>query len=445
LNIEHRYRTSHPHSAALYQRAQTHFPSGVTHDGRWMQPFPLAVERAAGAYKWDVDGNRLIDYWQGHGSLLLGHAHPALVEATRRQVERGTHYGANHALEIGWAEAVKACVPWVERLRFTSSGTEATMLALRLARAYTGRHTVIRLAGHFHGWNDLVAADMPGARPPGVLPAVVESLLVLPSSLEALEQALERADIAAVVLEPSGASYGTQPLPDSFVRRVRELTSRRDVLLICDEVVTGFRVAPGGVQQRAGIEADLSTWAKILAGGLPGGAVGGREPILRHLAFGDEAWNARHKVIHQGTYNANPLSAVAGTAMLELARDGQAQRRAAQLAARLIDGWNQVLRRRKVRGSAAYGDASLVHLLTWAQGDWTPGELPGDVPLAELKRGGEARRGALLRMALLNHGVDLLRGKSAFVSAVHTEDDIDATVAALDAALADVEREAAQK
>ena len=439
MPIEQQYKMNHPTSSALYERARTHFPSGVTHDGRWMQPFPLAVERAAGAYKWDADGNRLIDYWQGHGSLLLGHAHPALVEATRRQVECGTHYGSNHRLEIGWAEAVKACVPWIEQLRFTASGTEATMLALRLARAYTGRPTVIRFAGHFHGWNDLVTADMPGAQPPGVLPAVVDGLQVLPSSLPALEQALQRDDIAAVLLEPSGASYGTQPLPDSFVRRVRELTFERDVLLICDEVVTGFRVAPGGVQQRAGVEADLTTWAKILAGGLPGGAVGGREPILRRLAFGDEAWNARHKVVHQGTYNANPLSAAAGTAMLELVSDGQPQRRASELAARLIRGWNDVLRRRDVRSSAAYGDASLVHLLSWAQGDWAPGELPDDVQLAELKRGGEPRRGALLRMALLNHGVDLLRGKSAFVSAIHSEADIDATVAALDAALADVD------
>lgn len=441
MHIEQQYRTKHPGSASLYQRAQSHFPSGVTHDGRWMEPFPPAVERAAGAYKWDVDGNRLIDYWQGHGSLLLGHAHPTLVEATRRQVERGTHYGANHELELGWAEAVKACVPWIERLRFTSSGTEATMLALRLARAYTGRPTVVRFAGHFHGWNDLVAADMPGARPPGVLPAVVDGLLVLPSSLAALEQALERDDVAAVLLEPSGASYGTQRLPDSFVRRARELTAARDVLLICDEVVTGFRVAPGGVQQRAGVEADLTAWAKILAGGLPGGAVGGREPILGLLAFGDGDWNTRRKVVHQGTYNANPLSAAAGTAMLELARDGQPQRRASALAGRLIDGWNAVLRRHDARGSAAYGDASLVHLLTWAGSDWAPGELPDDVPLAELKRGGEPRRGALLRMALLNHGVDLLRGKSAFVSAVHSEADIDDTVAALDAALTDIAQE----
>lgn len=443
MSIQEQYRRLHHRSAALYDRARQHFPSGVTHDGRWMQPFPIAVERAAGAYKWDADGNRLIDYWQGHGSLLLGHAHPALVEATRRQVACGTHFGANHELEIVWAEAVKACVPWIEQLRFTSSGTEATMLALRLARAYTGRQTVIRLAGHFHGWNDSVTADMPGARPPGVLPAVVDGLLVLPSSLEALERALDGDGIAAVVLEPSGASYGTQPLPDSFVRCVRELTSRRGVLLICDEVVTGFRVAPGGVQQRAGIQADLTAWAKILAGGLPGGAVGGREPILRHLAFGDEAWNERAKVMHQGTYNANPLSAVAGTAMLELARDGRPQRRASELAAQLIEGWNGVLRRRGVRGSAAYGDASLVHLLTWAHEDFEPGKLPDGLPLAELKRGGEPRRGALLRMALLNHGVDLLRGKIAFVSAAHIESDIAASIAALDAALADVEAEAA--
>ena len=138
MRIEDHYCAQHKRSQDLYERARRHFPSGVTHDARWMEPFPIAVEHAAGAYKWDLDGNRLIDYWQGHGALLLGHTYPPVVEAIQRQAARGTHYGANHPLEVEWAEQVKRCFRHLEQLRFTASGTEATLLALRLARAYTG-------------------------------------------------------------------------------------------------------------------------------------------------------------------------------------------------------------------------------------------------------------------------------------------------------------------
>lgn len=438
MSLEARYCERHPRSAALYQQALRHLPSGVTHDGRYLQPFPLAIDHAAGAYKWDIDGNRLIDYWQGHGALLLGHSYPAIVAAVQRQMARGTHYGANHALEVAWAEAIKRCFPAIEQVRFTASGTEATLLALRLARAFTGKPTIIRFEGHFHGWHDLIAPDTPDATPPGMLPPLRAHLLVLPASLAALEATLRtRADIAAVILEPSGASYGTQPLPDSFVREVRQLTSAHSVLLICDEVVTGFRVAPGGVQQRAGIAADLTTLAKIVAGGLPGGAVGGRAAIMRHLAFGDETWNRSAKIIHQGTFNANPLSAAAGIAMLELAAGGAPQQTATQRAQHLIAGCNAVLQRRELRGCAVYGDASLVHWVLGA-GDFPPGELPPDLPVAVLKRGGDARLIHRLRLAMINHGVDLMRGKSAFVSAAHTAEDIEATVTAFARALDDV-------
>lgn len=310
MSIEARYHALHPCSAELYTQALNHFPSGVTHDGRYMQPFSVAIDHAEGAYKWDIDGQRLIDYWQGHGALLLGHSHPALVAAVQQQIGRGTHYGANHALEIRWAEAIKGCFPHIERLRFTSSGTEATLLALRLARAYTRKPTIIRFTGHFHGWHDLLAQDAAGKVLPGVLEKLTSELLILPPSLTTLEQILaERDDLAALVLEPSGASYGTQPLPDDFLRQVRKLTAERNILLICDEVVTGFRVAPGGVQERAGVTADLTALAKIVAGGLPGGAIGGRAEILEQIAFGDDAWNATCKIEHQGTFNANPLQA----------------------------------------------------------------------------------------------------------------------------------------
>ena len=438
MRIEDHYRHRHARSEALYERAQQHFPSGVTHDGRWMEPFPLVIERASGAYKWDADGNRLIDYWQGHGSLLLGHGYAPVVEAIQQQATRGTHYGGNHALEIAWAEEVKCCFPHVEQLRFTGSGTEATMLALRLARAYTGKPAVVRLLGHFHGWHELLAAgaEVDATRPAGVLPGVIEATVVVPADLAAIEEVVtKRNDLAALILEPSGASYGAQPLPDAFIKRVRELCSERNLLLICDEVVTGFRVAPGGVQERAGVQADLCCLAKILAGGLPGGAVAGRADILERLAFGDREWNEERKIRHQGTFNANPLSAVAGITTLQEVRTGAPQTIAARLAGRLRDGFNAELRARGLRGCAAYGDSSIVHLVLGSPRAFPPGELAADVPLAELKAGAPAHLRTPFRLALLNYGIDLMRGRSAFVSAAHTEDDIAATVAAFGAAL----------
>jgi glutamate-1-semialdehyde 2,1-aminomutase len=444
MSIEATYLRRHPGSAQRYQQALRLFPSGVTHDGRYVEPFPLYVERSQGAHKWDADGNRLIDYWTGHGALLLGHAHPAIVAAVAEQVGRGTHYGAEHALELRWAELVMRLFPSVERLRFTASGTEATMLAVRLARAYTGRPTVARFHAHFHGWNDPLAhgMEMDPTPPAGVLPAVVEATLALPPDLAVVEQALAaREDIAAVILEPSGASYGMAPLPDDFVRALRRLTAAHNVLLICDEVVTGFRVAPGGVQERARVRADLTTLAKILAGGLPGGAVGGREDVMRHLSFGEPAWNRERKIRHNGTFNANPLSAAAGIAMLERVATGEPGARTAALCRQLIDGLNGALRERELAGWAAYGDTSIFHLVAGSRVGFAPGELAPHVPAAELKRGGDPRLLKLLRLGLNNHGVDLMRGRSGFLSAAHTAEDIAATVAAFAATLDEIARE----
>src|SRR5690606_4380356 len=241
MSIEATFRSRHSGSANRYRQAVERFPSGVTHDGRYSQPFPLFVERSAGAHKWDVDGNELIDYWNGHGALLLGHGHPAVVAAVQQQMARGVHYGAEHDLTLRWAELIQQLFPGIERLRFTASGTEATMLALRLARSYTKRPTVVRFQAHFHGWNDALThgMDVDLDPPPGLLSAITEATLVVPTDLEVVDDVLsKRDDIAAVILEPSGASYGMAPLPDRFLQQLRKITLDRNVLLICDEVVT---------------------------------------------------------------------------------------------------------------------------------------------------------------------------------------------------------------
>jgi glutamate-1-semialdehyde 2,1-aminomutase len=440
MTIEAIYRRMHPTSAARYEQARGMFPNGVTHDGRYVTPFPLYMDRSRGAYKWDADGNQLIDYVTGHGALLLGHAQPAVVAAVSYQMARGTHYGAESELALQWAALIQELFPSIERLRFTASGTEATMLALRLARAYTGRPVVVRLASHYHGWHDLLARDSAAdSSPPGVYAGLLEATIVLPADLARIEATLAvRSDIAAVILEPTGASYGALPLPDGFLRQLRELTAARDVLLICDEVVTGFRVAPGGAQQRAGVRADLTALAKVLAGGLPGGAIGGRAEIMRHIAFEDAAWNREHKIRHNGTFNANPLSAAAGVATLAQVATGEPGARAAALGQQLIDGVNGLLRERGLRSWAAYGEGSIFHLLAGSSVDFAPGELAPATPVGELKTGGDPTLLHLLRLGLNNHGVDLMRGRSGFLSAAHSEEDIEATVAAFAATLDEI-------
>src|SRR5438270_1817488 len=207
------YRARTGGSGALFERARKVLPSGITHDARYLDPYSIHVSRAKGPLKWDVDGNEYVDYFGGHGALLLGHVHPAVVAAVQHQVAQGTHWGSSHELEVRWAQLVQRLIPCAERVRFTASGTEASHLALRLARAYTGKSKVIRFVGHFHGWHDAVAAGsmshFDGGVPAGISPALVEQTILLPADdvSVAVETMSKRDDIAAVILEGSGASW----------------------------------------------------------------------------------------------------------------------------------------------------------------------------------------------------------------------------------------------
>src|SRR5215813_10621155 len=225
------YHALHPKSLALFERARGVIPGGVTHDGRHLRPFPIYVERAQGSRKWDVDGHEYVDYWMGHGALFLGHCHPAVVRAIQEQAARGTHLGACHELEVRWAELITKLIPSAEMVRFTMSGTEATHLALRLARAYTGRPKVVKFHGHFHGWHDgVVAAVNPPFDVPmsaGVPSAVLDqALLAQPNDIKAVATLLERGDVAAVILEPAGGQSGTTPTIPGYLQELRELTTR---------------------------------------------------------------------------------------------------------------------------------------------------------------------------------------------------------------------------
>jgi glutamate-1-semialdehyde 2,1-aminomutase len=447
LTIEAAYRERTPGSAALAARAAGLFPSGVTHDGRYLKPYVIDVERAAGASKWDVDGNRYIDYYGGHGALLLGHDHPAVSAAAQAALARGTHFGASHPLEVRWAEAIRGLVPSAERVRFTSSGTEATLMALRLARAFTGKTRIVRFKGHFHGWHDDMTsgfnAHFDGTPTAGVPEAVARnSILLEANDVDALRAVLAADDdIAAALIEPTGGSFGMTPLAPGFLAALRELTAARDVLLILDEVITGFRVAPGGAQAHFGITPDLTTLAKIVAGGLPGGAVVGRAEVLERLDFERALAAGYEKIQHPGTFNANPVSAAAGVAALEVIATSDACARANAAGAALRARLNEVLEAEGVPW-AAYGTFSGLHLFTNPKGRaLRPSAFdPLAVPYAELK----TRQGAIthrLRVAMLVQGVDLNNWPGALLSAALSEADLADTADAFREALRMLKRE----
>jgi glutamate-1-semialdehyde 2,1-aminomutase len=400
-----------------------------------LDPYPLFVERAAGPRKWCVDGHEYVDYFGGHGALLLGHCEPAMVAAVQKQAAIGTHFGSAHELELRWAELIQSLVPGAERVRFTASGTEATHLALRLARAFTGKDKVVRFLGHFHGWHDHVAAGSnshyDGARPVGVLSDIVEATILMPTDdVQRTVAMLEaRDDIAAVIVEPSGASWGQVPLPPGFLQGLRAATRRRGVVLIFDEVISGFRFSPGGAQQAFGITADLCTMAKIVAGGLPGGALAGRCDIMEMLDFAARKAAGRERVAHQGTYNANPLAAAAGIAMLEKIATTDACARASAVTARLRAEMNGVLQEAGLPW-AVYGDFSLFHVFTNPNGlDVDPERFdPWALGFEGLKKTKSPVLANQLRLAMLISGVDIMGAPGGIVSASHGEREIEQTV-----------------
>ena len=430
------YAERTPGSARLAARARGTFPSGVTHDARYLEPYPVYIARAQGSRKWDVDGHEYVDYVGGHGALLLGHNYPPVQEAVQRQLRLGTHYGSSHELEIRWGELVRDLVPSAERVRFTNSGTEATLLALRLARAHTGNLKVVRFTGHFHGWHDHLTggymSHFDGSAPAGISPVVMGDILrAPPEDFEATRVLIEsHNDIAAVIIEPTGASFGHTPTRPEFLSALRELTREREIVLIFDEVISGFRVSPGGAQDYYGITPELTTLAKVLAGGLPGGAVAGREDIMGLLDFMAARASGHEKILHFGTFNANPLSAAAGVAALEVVADGVPCSAANDFAKVLRECLNNILEEEGVPW-AVYGTFSAFHVFTNPKmrtirpRDFDPtrhnyAELRTALPAVVQK----------LRLGMLAGGVDLLGWPGGVISAAHDDGDLNRTVEA---------------
>lgn len=442
LTIDEQYRARTHRSAEFHAEARASFPAGITHDSRSTLPYPICVTRASGPRKWDVDGNEYVDYFGGHGALLLGHAHPAVVEAVRLQVSLGTHWGASHVLELRWAQLVQRLIPSAERVRFTASGTEAAHLALRLARAWTGKPRIMRFIGHFHGWHDQVVAGamshFDGALPAGIPPSVLDQSIVLPDEdMARIVKTLQtRDDIAAVIFEPSGASWGQVPLPAGFLDTLREVTRKYGVVLIFDEVITGFRWSRGGAQARYGIVPDLTVLAKIVAGGLPGGAVAGAKHIMDQLDPVEAKAAAREKIGHQGTFNANPLCAAAAVATLEIVEKTDVCEQANAFAAGIRNGMRRILIEEDVAWGV-YGDASVFVIFP------NPNRLPIDPATFDpAKLGFKGIKGARdanlinrIRIAMLANGVDIMGGPGGVVSAAHGPAELAQTLDAFRAAV----------
>ena len=429
-----RYRERFPGSGVLYEKGRR-IIGGGGHQSRVVNPFPVYVERAEGALKWDVDGNEIVDYMMGYGALILGHGNPKVVEAITRQLDDGTNMGTANPLELRWAELVRQLIPSAEQVRFAASGTEATLLAIRLSRAKTGKSKIIKFREHFHGWHDYVAMDSGLNTSNGIPEETLSTVIVLEPDVSRVEEVLsQNDDVAAVILEPTGAHFGQFPLSNpAFLQDIRDLTTKHGVIMIMDEVITGFRVSRGGAQGRFQVLPDLTTMAKVVAGGLPGGAVCGKAEIMEQLVSDDDSV----RIAHPGTYNGNPLSASAGIAALEQIAGDPVNETADAMADRLKNGMREALARAEVPGHV-HGIASIVQVALGVECGCGGGICT--LPHSELARatGGDDDHAGLaqpLKLAMLAEGVDTMGGVGMLVSAAHREEDIDRTADSFERAL----------
>jgi glutamate-1-semialdehyde 2,1-aminomutase len=423
-------------SEALFARAGALFPGGVNSPVRAFRAVggtPRFIEAARGAYVTDADGNHLLDYILGWGPLLLGHAHPAVVAAVERQAHAGALYGAPSRLEVELAERIRASYPAAERIRFVSTGTEATMSALRVARAATRRDAFIKLDGCYHGHADpfLVSAgsgaatlgipDSPGV--PGV--SVSATRIASYNDLESVRAVFdnEPGGIAAVIVEPVVGNYGVIPPAPEFLPGLRALCDRHGAVLIFDEVMTGFRAARGGGAERYGVRPDLVTLGKVIGGGLPAAAFAGRADLMTLVAPEGPVYQA-------GTYSGNPLSMAAGLATLhELDRDASLFARLEARTGLLAAGLTETLGRRGIPGTVnQVGSMWTVYF-----------GVPRVERVADVRRS-DRERYARFFHGMLERGVSLPPSafESAFLSTEHGEDEVDRTLEAADEVLGEM-------
>ncbi len=424
-------------SRALLERARKSLAGGVSSPFRAKFPVPLYFADGRGPRLTDVDGNSYIDYALAWGPNILGYRHPAIVEALRKQAEGPHTYGAQHELEFQVSEMIQRLVPCAERVAYQSSGSEAVQLALRLARAFTGRNLILKFEGHYHGWLDSILVSHhpradevgPAEAPNAVLesrgqtPNAVENVIIAPwNRIESVQAAFARGggEIAAVIMEPVLCNSGGMMPAPGYLQGVREICDRNGALLIFDEVITGFRMGLGGAQEHFGVKPDLATFGKALGGGVALAAVAGRRNILE-LMFGGG-------VSFGGSLNGNPLAMAAARATLtELSKDGGAALlRANRIGGLLMEGVRDLARRRGVPlAVCGFGAAFAVHFTSRSE-------------LRDYRDALEDDRSRLAEFApgLLAEGVYILPDGRFYTSAVHTEREVEETLTGVERALA---------
>ncbi|RJS77053.1 aminotransferase class III-fold pyridoxal phosphate-dependent enzyme [Candidatus Bathyarchaeota archaeon] len=412
-----KYASKTKKSKTLHERAKKVLPAGVSYGIRYFEPYPFYTAKAQGSKLYDVDGNEYVDFWLGHTALILGHSPPAVMEAVKKQLGKGTHYGTAHELEIELAEQVVKMVPNAEMVRFTNSGTEANMYAVRLSRAYTGKNKIAKFEGGWHGGYDALHTgvkhpfDIPESA--GLTKGALQDTILLPfNNLEEVEKRLKNEKVASIIIEPVLGAGGGIPAEKEFLKGLREFCNENETLLIFDEVITGFRLAPGGAQQYYGVKADLTVFGKILGGGFPVGAFCGPKEIMERL---DATLYPRPQYsFHGGTFTANPITMTAGLATLKLLEDGSLISQLNMLGEKIRKQLKEIFENNSLDIQVT-GDSSLFNV------HFTKEEVKDASAVFRADR----KRLAEYHLTLIENGVFFLPTHAGALSTSHSKEDID--------------------
>ncbi|MCX8118892.1 MAG: aspartate aminotransferase family protein [Desulfobacterota bacterium] len=426
MDFVERYQHKTPLSKKLFERSREVQPGGVSHNIHYFTPHPFFLKGAKGSKIWDVDGNEYIDLWMGHYTHILGHHPPIVLQAIQEQLNKGIHWGIVFEGQIEWAELIRELVPCAERVRFCCSGTEATMYAVRLARAFTRKKTILKIAGGWHGANSdlLVGVKSPYEQSEtlGLLPELSHYTKTIPfndipGALEIIDQ--HRRDLAGIILEPVVGEGGFAPASEGYLKFLRQETERLGALLIFDEVISGFRVALGGAQERFGIVPDLATLGKIMGGGFPVGALVGRREILETTSPERKVKKSERTLIGGGTFSAHPFTVSAGLAVLSYLKRFKDEVYPAleKKGTMLRKGLEELFHQEGIQALVTgVGSLFQVHF------PFEPGEIP-PAPHAINQRTDIEKREGEFRIRMLNHGVHVMHGGGS-LSMAHSDEDL---------------------